>query len=195
MKSKLVQANKIYKTGIENSVNRAGIITNMVTMIGCSAGYASTLYNKARIINKEQTVAPTLPNPKASINTFSKVAKMDKATIEQTRTDLEADLEAFFAKRGMSVKVGRISYSDTNFTTKLSVDVGSKDDAERAHFDRTARFFGLKPDHYGSIFTANGEKFRLIDFNLGAKKYPIVAERVSNSKRYKFGEEVLKQLK
>ena len=63
-------------------------------------------------------------------------------------------------------------------------------------FAQVAEHYGLKPGDLGREFSVRGERFRIIGIDPRRSKYPIAAERISNSGLYKFpSDEVIKQLK
>jgi len=161
---------------------------------GCNVGsaYASTLYSKAKktatanggmgttIDTKPKVTATTSRKPKG------KITSITRPVLKEIRKDLTADLEKFFAERGLSVDLGSMSFDADHFTAKMTVNAGSKSDAKRKEFVKKAYLYGLTADDFGKTFMSNGEEFRISGIKPRAKKYPITADRVRDGASYKF---------
>ena len=48
-------------------------------------------------------------------------------------------------------------------------------------------------DDLGAVFHSSGDQFKIVGYKSRAKKYPILAERVSDGKRYKFTAAMVQQ--
>jgi hypothetical protein len=90
--------------------------------------------------------------------------------------------------------VGEMEMSDIDlrhgFAMKFRVGIpmadGSIYSADKALFEVLAGHFGLEPSDYGKIFRVGGETFRITAINPNRPKYPVSAERVADSKGFKF---------
>jgi hypothetical protein len=170
--------------GREADNTRKQMINSIARTCGVSNAYASTLYNNAR--KTADATATTSRKPK------SKITSITRPGLKEIRKDLTADLEKFFAERGLSVDLGSFSFDEDHFTTKMTVNAGSKSDAKQKAFVKNAFMYGLKADDYGKTFMSNGEEFRISGIKSRAKKYPITADRVRDGQSYKFPASLVK---
>lgn len=120
-----------------------------------------------------------------------KISKFDKTNLKEVRDLINDALQAVLTKHGLTANIGSISYSDADFTCKLTVSCGSSDDAERREFEKYAPLFNLKANEYGSIFTVDGKSYELVALKPRSSKYPIIGMN-DKGQRYKFSQGVLK---
>jgi hypothetical protein len=116
--------------------------------------------------------------------------KFNKSNLSVIRTDIDFALAAVEKQHGVSFKIGRISYTNNDFRTKLecfsaSDDSGNAVNIDKQNFETKAFLIGVKKTAFGKTFTSNGRKFTITGLNTRAKKYPIQASTVGG-KRYKF---------
>lgn len=66
--------------------------------------------------------------------------------------------------------------------------ISEKEDAEveKAEFSMICRSYGLKPEHYGLVFRAGKDMFKVKGIKPANRKYPILADRVKDGKGFKF---------
>lgn len=122
------------------------------------------------------------------------ITKITKPNLRALRIEMDNALAGVLEKHGLSAKLGNISYSDTQFHCKLTVNCGSNDDAEKREFERQAFAYGLTGDDYRKSFTQNGNTFYIVGFKPRSPKYPILGEK-SDGSRYKFTEDVVNRLR
>lgn len=194
--SKQSQANNIYEHGIEAGFSRKDIIAEIVMEVGVSAAYASTLYNNARKAVQSATT-PTLTTPVTPVvKSTGSINEFNSRNIDAVQADIKAALEAVMNKHGISIEFGGIRYSNSNYTSKMSVNVGNAEDAARTKFASMCHLFGLKPEDFGREFTtSSGKTFTITGINPGRRKYPISGVSPRGAK-YKFTEDqVIRGLK
>ena len=83
--------------------------------------------------------------------------------------------------------VGNCSYNDSKATFKLEVTIKGAKSEERVALEKNADYFGidLNKDH---------PEWILVGYNRKARGYPILMEKKSNGKTYKFTLESAKQM-
>ena len=83
--------------------------------------------------------------------------------------------------------VGNCSYTDSKATFKLEVTIKGAKSEERVALEKSADYFGidLEKDH---------PEWKLVGYNRKARGYPILMEKKSNGKTYKFKLESVKQM-
>lgn len=83
--------------------------------------------------------------------------------------------------------VGNCSYNDSKATFKLEVTIRGAKSEERVELERNAEYFGLDLDK-------DHPEWILVGYNRKAREYPILMEKKSNGKTYKFKLESAKQM-
>ena len=83
--------------------------------------------------------------------------------------------------------IGNCSYNDSKATFKLEVTIKGAKSEERVALEKSADYFGidLNKDH---------PEWILVGYNRKARGYPILMEKKSNGKTYKFTLESAKQM-
>ena len=113
--------------------------------------------------------------------------------------ELKQALAGFEEKYNVKVTVGSITYSEMQFTTKLTVESNVKfsEEGQRKDFERSCILYGLKPEDYGKVISVEVrrgvfEDFKLIGFENSRRKYPLRAIRQSDKKEMLLTTDVLK---
>tara|TARA_R100001591_G_scaffold28249_1_gene39151 strand:+ start:683 stop:1060 length:378 start_codon:yes stop_codon:yes gene_type:complete len=83
--------------------------------------------------------------------------------------------------------VGNCSYNDSKATFKLEVTIKGAKSEERVALEKSADYFGLDLDK-------DHPEWVLVGYNRKARGYPILMEKKSNGKTYKFTLESAKQM-
>lgn len=112
---------------------------------------------------------------------------------------IDAALKAVAADLGISIKVGRGTYSREGDTFTLKLEMGtvcadgnvatkeSRDYLEAVNFEFTvAAKAGLKPEHLNADFTTHQGSYTLTGLAPRSKKYPILAKCKRTGKTFKF---------
>ena len=109
--------------------------------------------------------------------------KFDKANLKKIRTALESAFDGMVDDLGMPIKLklGGISYSDTNFKATLSCavidDNGVVQNKERAAYIASASIHGLDPAWIDQTFMDyEGRTMKITGLNTRARKQPILLE-------------------
>lgn len=132
------------------------------------------------------------------------IATESAAACAEIQAGMLAACRKFAAENGLSIESagwrGPGSAPDFAFHLSFRVTIAAthrRPPAPREQvFAQVAEHYGLKPGDLGREFSVRGERFRIIGIDPRRSKYPISAERISNSALYKFpSDEVAKQLK
>ena len=83
--------------------------------------------------------------------------------------------------------IGNCSYNDSKATFKLEVTIKGAKSEERVALEKSADYFGLDLDK-------DHPEWMLVGYNRKARGYPILMEKKSNGKTYKFTLESAKQM-
>ena len=83
--------------------------------------------------------------------------------------------------------VGNCSYNDSKATFKLEVTIKGAKSEERVALEKSADYFGLDLDK-------DHPEWILVGYNRKARDYPILMEKKSNGKTYKFDLENARKL-
>lgn len=83
--------------------------------------------------------------------------------------------------------IGNCSYNDSKATFKLEVTIKGAKSEERVELEKNADYFGLD-------LNKEHPEWILVGYNRKARDYPILMEKKSNGKTYKFTLESAKQM-
>tara|TARA_R110002110_G_scaffold69439_12_gene187217 strand:- start:1087 stop:1512 length:426 start_codon:yes stop_codon:yes gene_type:complete len=126
---------------------------------------------------------------------MSKIHQLDIHAIVDIRKALEPALQEIGAEYGLTLTLGRGTYSTENGTGTLKLELatlGENGEAESPaakDFKAHAELFGLKATDLGRRFVSNGSEFEISGLKPRNRKYPIIATKVSDGRGYKFSEE------
>jgi hypothetical protein len=117
------------------------------------------------------------------------ITKFDRTNLKAFRADINAALEAVFAKHGVTGNIGNISYDADEFRTKLTVNTvktaAEEAEAERSEFELYAFRFGLTGKEFGKTFTHGGKSYEITGIKPRCRKYPILGTN-TRGKTFKF---------
>ena len=111
-------------------------------------------------------------------------AELEKAISRHQEWHKQLDIKSMSK---YNFDVGNCSYNDSKATFKLEVTIKGAKSEERAELEKNADYFGidLNKDH---------PEWILVGYNRKARGYPILMEKKSNGKTYKFTLESAKKL-
>lgn len=125
-----------------------------------------------------------------------KIEQMDRAVVKRLADDLEVVAKAIASERGLSVRYAGGNYGSSHATLKFEFSViggdGVVQDRMAEDWKRMAPMFGLKAEDLAKEFRTGQATYRIVGLKPGASKYPIVAERTSDGKRFKFPVETIR---
>ena len=111
-------------------------------------------------------------------------AELEKAISRHQEWHKQLDIKSMSK---YNFDVGNCSYTDSKATFKLEVTIKGAKSEERVALEKSADYFGidLNKDH---------PEWILVGYNRKARGYPILMEKKSNGKTYKFTLESAKQM-
>ena len=111
-------------------------------------------------------------------------AELEKAISRHQEWHKQLDIKSMSK---YNFNVGNCSYTDSKATFKLEVTIKGAKSEERVALEKSADYFGLdlEKDH---------PEWILVGYNRKARGYPILMEKKSNGKTYKFTLESAKQM-
>lgn len=122
------------------------------------------------------------------------ITKKDCQTI---RDALNTALEAVGKDLGLSLDVGRMSYTSTSVSIKLTAAVIAADGVvmteEARNVKEWAFHHGCGEDALGKTFMQRGRTFRITGYKPRSPKWPWLATAVDDGRSYKFQDSAVKR--
>lgn len=118
--------------------------------------------------------------------------------ISDIRNDMQSALQAVAEKYNLHINLGRIRYSEKELRCKLtalSIDVLAPTTTETASTETSPNQiewnlycdrYGLRREHYGVVVSLRGERYKLVQIKNRYRKYPIIAQKISTGRSYKW---------
>jgi hypothetical protein len=129
-------------------------------------------------------ISPTINNRENLIM----INVTDLATFKATKKEFYADIDAVFAKYGMTPAGGNASFGSLDATFKFKVKLGTGDpearaDKEKANYDNYARLYGLQDVPFGAKFSWFGgkQKFEVIGLKTSRRSDKVVVLKEINT--------------
>lgn len=111
---------------------------------------------------------------------------MDKNKAIELFDKLEETLEIFCKANKLDFKLSAKSFSESGISTKLELAIVAEgEDMQLVEFKKYCGAFGCSVSDYLKTFTVQGETYQLTGFAPRARKYPIIARKVSSGQSYK----------
>lgn len=118
-----------------------------------------------------------------------KIDKLDRVVCKNIRQELLPFLEKAGKKIGVKITTGNGSFTEDAFTLKVVFNVirdGKVVLPEESNFRKYASMFGMKPEDLGQEFISHGHTFKIVGLKPDRPKYPVIGERLSDGRKYKF---------
>jgi len=126
------------------------------------------------------------------------ITRIDRPTCRLLRERINESLQTLADELGVEIEAGNASYSGANATFKLLISTkntdGTVNSKEAENFKVYAYRWGLSPDDLYKTFDSKGETYKITGASPRASRYPILAERVSDSREFKFPADIIKRL-
>lgn len=123
-----------------------------------------------------------------------RIEVMSKAAAKDLGAAIEDALADLAEEHGLKIEMkgGRYDPQVGTYEPKITLSI---DGAEEREFGLVSSAFGLKPGDYGARFDYNGSTFRLTGLSTRRPKYPVIATKLADQKRYKLPEGALDALR
>ena len=115
--------------------------------------------------------------------------KMNDTQFNYFRSDFEIAMKHLKEKYGVEIELGRISYDNDSFTSKLSVDnkpEGGISVAQKNWEDNAPRY-GFSKDDFGKSFIEGGKSYTITGWNSRSNKYKILMKSGDKNPRGTIG--------
>lgn len=116
---------------------------------------------------------------------------MDKPTARNLSEALKTFLEPFEEENDVKVTIGSGKFDTTTLTLKVELaelaESGEALTRSANEFKTLASHYGLAPDDLGREFKDGIRTYKIIGLKPRSTRYPIIAESLSDKRRYKFG--------
>ena len=121
------------------------------------------------------------------------IKEINRAACKVIRDKLQVELETTGKKLGLTIHVGRATYSDTDVTFKVECILENVDKGKE-NFERDCYMFNLAEDTYQSEFTYAKQDWILQGVKPRSPKYPILASKAGEPGNYKLPERAVASL-
>ncbi len=113
---------------------------------------------------------------------------MDKDEIRKIRADIDATLKDIGEKHGLAFEVGRITYDDNGFKTRIEASVTGEIGESKIAIDfrNGCHKHGFAPEDLGRMFKNTNGTFKIVGLKPRNRKYPVIAKRLDTGRTYKF---------
>lgn len=121
------------------------------------------------------------------------INEFDRSNLDVMRSSIDSKLAELESDFNIKIKLGRIGYSDSNFTAKVECNLvkdGQVIETIAIDFDRYKDAWGLKFP-LGFTFHMTDSMYKVIGLKPRNRKYPIICEALNNGKRYKLSEDII----
>lgn len=123
------------------------------------------------------------PNPRH-------ISEFTRKQVLALRADIAKALLPVEIKYNIVIRGAGGSWTSNNMTMKFTASVKSTDgdvqSPEIVAFRQSAFALGLQPTDLGREFRHRGTKYKLVGYHSRRPKFPMVGERVTDGKRFKF---------
>lgn len=131
----------------------------------------------------------------AKKSTTNAITQFTPASLKLLREEIDAALAAITKKHGVSMSIGKISFSAQQCSTTLSMvaacNTGEAQNPEKVNWDKYAELFGLSKDDFGKTFQDGGKTYKVDGVAPRSTRFPIIVER-EDGQRFKFPESRVK---
>jgi hypothetical protein len=120
---------------------------------------------------------------------MSKLTNIERPVVKTIRKDIQDALDKVGEKFGLAFSVGTISYTNDSIGARIEGALTSTPGEPKmaVDFRKNCWKHGLKESDLGRVFSNHKlERFKIVGLKPRNRKYPIIAEKVSNGRTYKF---------
>jgi len=118
------------------------------------------------------------------------ITSFDKKSANLLGDEAIALLKILESKYGVKIRPAGGTFAEDKFTMKVEIRLVGEG-AEKAAFDANCALFHCKPEDYGRIGIINGQKIKLVGFELKRSKFPIRGLGLDTNKVMLYTEDAL----
>lgn len=114
------------------------------------------------------------------------ITKFDRPACRTIADEAMDALQAVAEKHGLLLKKERGQYDTASYTFKVTFNCKTESGAPK-NFERNAAALGMPKGCWGEVFeySPGGTMYQLQGINLRARKYPVIAKRLTDDKMFK----------
>jgi hypothetical protein len=111
---------------------------------------------------------------------------INKKLMESIRADINSALKETGRAHGVSLRLGNGGYDRDGAAGHLKLNIlpldksGNVISQEETDYKNHCSSYGLKPEYLGSVFSHNGEDYKVIGIRIRARKFPVLVTRLSD---------------
>jgi hypothetical protein len=125
-----------------------------------------------------------------------KITQFQDSNLRALRADINAALKQISEKHGIDMSIGTMSYSLYKTTCRITMETKKEVSASSTpsvNADAVyLSLFDLPADAFERQFSIQGTVFKLVGLKPNRPKNPCLIERVKDGKKFKCGENILK---
>src|SRR5215467_9132774 len=110
------------------------------------------------------------------------ITRFDRPAVRQVQAEAEAALQAVAQRHGLRLTVNTARFSPA--TLKLNFQLATAEGEQQQAAEMSAMTDGRV--QIGQRFLFRSRYYEVVDFRANAHRYPIIAKRVPDGKRFKF---------
>lgn len=125
--------------------------------------------------------------------------KIDKQSLSTFRKDFQNSIKELETKYGVKIGLGNISYTQSEFHTKLLVLVNNSNSDKsineikvETEFLQYSELLGMKKEYLGKTFVDGNYTYKIVGCKMSSRKYPIIVERLVDKKQFKYPVDLVK---
>ena len=121
---------------------------------------------------------------------MDKINKFDKSNLSELRNIIDSKLSSISLEYNITLKLGNIKFGETNFTSSIECNLvrdGQVIEKIVSDFEKYKKhsFYEIKFP-LGFEFYGESGRYKVVGYKPKNGKYPIIAERITTGRRYKF---------
>jgi hypothetical protein len=125
------------------------------------------------------------------------IEKFTRESCRLVAAKFEAAMRETAEKLGVSIRYRGGQFTEAVYTMKMEVGIIGRDGKpatrEAESLRELGELLGIPNEKVGTVFTIDGVDYRLTGLRTRAGKYPLIAERTDDGRRFKFQTERVRQ--
>lgn len=110
---------------------------------------------------------------------------INQSTLKEFRTDFQEAVKSLEEKYGIMIQAKTITYAPDSFHFKVEVQNGtSKEDVNKAAFEKYCEMYGLEQSDFGRVFKQNGAEYKIVGINPNKRKNCIMIQNTQTGAPY-----------
>lgn len=119
---------------------------------------------------------------------------INEAKITEIQNQLKEAIKKIEQENNVTINFGSISYNSAYYTSNMKVITNEKSERVSGVFESICKKLGFSQNIIGMQFENKGSIYKIVDIKTRNRKYPVIAESMSNGKMYKYSVTHVKSL-